>query len=76
MRAVFTHKDHTAYHREWHAALGAPRLLHAGDVVAEDGGWYPYTADFEIKLSGTKTQHLDPYVPRRLLLSSLSVCDE
>jgi hypothetical protein len=52
--------DHTRFHDGWREALGAPRLVHAADVVHEDGGFMPRTDFFEVKLSGDKAQRLDP----------------
>lgn len=49
---VFTHKDHTAFHREWFQALpGMQRVMHVDDVVEErDHFFFPYTGEVEIKV--------------------------
>lgn len=49
---VFTHKDHTAFHREWFQALpGVQRVIHVDDVVQERKHFFfPYTGEVEMKI--------------------------
>ncbi len=58
---VFTHKDHTAFHREWSEAFpGLKRVLHVADVVEATNHFFLVnTADVEVKIAGEKTQPLD-----------------
>jgi glyoxylase-like metal-dependent hydrolase (beta-lactamase superfamily II) len=62
---VFTHKDHTAFSREWAEAFpGLRRVLHAADVCHAQGGehgFFPYTGDVEVQVAGSapKPQPLD-----------------
>jgi len=50
---LFTHKDHCANHEKWHAATGAPRLMHKADMLytASKYSPFPVTSMFEMQLA-------------------------
>lgn len=70
---VLTHKDHTAFHREWKEAFpGLKRVIHTRDIVEDPHHFFfENTADVEIKLAGDNTQFLDAYAVSYVLFHYL-----